>query len=846
MSTVPTTNLNAFYANTTAGIVADPTKIDAAFMDIVQTVNDNWQAIVDHIANPALPHADGSVTAAKLAIASVTDVKLAPGAVSSGKILDGAVITAKLADGSVTTIKIADGSVITSKLADGAVTLAKMASGSVGAPQLMDGSVTGDKYADGSITASKLGIGSVTREKIASAAVGSAQLDPALFQNWGDIAVQAQIAELQAGKAQQTEITRIDTELAEKEQQISDLSTNKADKTEVNSLATNKADKTEVNSLATQKANQSDLEVERARINSFTTLAAGSTTGDAELIDGRVGANGITYANIGGAIRGQLREKPSLVDSIIPREKTINAVITESVEYGYFYESTAGVKTAASASWWVQPLIPIQPNTSYRKSSCQAALYDANKAFISYVLYATTTFTTPSNCAYIGITANTDVNIAGLYENSKYTGSYVKGEKLIKTSQIYNFTNDTIEAVTADFIKRTKGKNLANVNAKTSGFYIQYWDGGKGTNANYAYLEIPVTSGQAYAINSTANIHVAFFNKTTYSQSAYISGVLNQATVTAPVGAVMMTVSFRPADNPQFQVELGAVSTGYEAYQYGLAASDINNKTVTREKLSDELSNSIGAKTVNVGTGFEYTSILAAMKANSGKNIKFVIHSGVYDLVAEYQAYYGSSYFTNYAGYATSDNFDKGLYLNDGVSMIGMGNVEIVFNYTGGNVQVHNRFAPINTTQNNLFENINITIGNACSRYGIHDDFASAEGTNIFRNCIFKGTSYLNTFMGCGMGLSNTYIIESCLFENAGGINIAYHNNVAAGAKNKLIIKDCYCNGAIRGASYGASTEISKMLVSGCYADNISVVLTDDTGNNINNIQLIQWNNTIF
>ena len=53
---------------------------------------------------------------------------------------------------------------------------------------------------------------------------------------------------------------------------------------------------------------KTELEAERKRIDSFTTLAEGSTTGDAELIDGRVGVNGRTYTNIGGAIREQVRQ----------------------------------------------------------------------------------------------------------------------------------------------------------------------------------------------------------------------------------------------------------------------------------------------------------------------------------------------------------------------------------------------------------------------------------------------------------------------------------------------------------------------------------------------------------
>lgn len=45
-----------------------------------------------------------------------------------------------------------------------------------------------------------------------------------------------------------------------------------------------------------------------ARMDEFTNLPSGSTAGDAELIDGRVGDNAITYSCIGDAIRGQHRD----------------------------------------------------------------------------------------------------------------------------------------------------------------------------------------------------------------------------------------------------------------------------------------------------------------------------------------------------------------------------------------------------------------------------------------------------------------------------------------------------------------------------------------------------------
>lgn len=89
--------------------------------------------------------------------------------------------------------------------------------------------------------------------------------------------------------------------------------------------------------LQQQNANIVVLE---SRMDEFSTLTDGSTTGDAELADIRIGANGYTYPNAGDAVRGQVENLTNEDPSEVPIGKNL---------FNYTFYATAGyINTSGS------------------------------------------------------------------------------------------------------------------------------------------------------------------------------------------------------------------------------------------------------------------------------------------------------------------------------------------------------------------------------------------------------------------------------------------------------------------------------------------------------------------
>ena len=105
--------------------------------------------------------------------------------------------------------------------------------------------------------------------------------------------------------------------------------------------------------------NQSALETVNARIDSLIKLEEGSTTGDAELIDARVGADGKNYGTLGNAVRRQ-------ISKIVTFDNSVNLFNPKDVMVGKIisYEDDKSIKYLEQADFTCI-LVEVEESKSY-------------------------------------------------------------------------------------------------------------------------------------------------------------------------------------------------------------------------------------------------------------------------------------------------------------------------------------------------------------------------------------------------------------------------------------------------------------------------------------------------
>ena len=258
---------------------------------------------------------------------------------------------------------------------------------------------------------------------------------------------------------------------------------------------------------------------------------------------------------------------------------------------GYISPSDGSV--TANATWDYSDFIPVTGSTAYW---CQGgshgarfvAYYTSTKALISSAVNTEqTSFTTPSNCAFVRITvwhsdlatfqleAGTAQTAYAPYQYLLDGGSIPIGFASLPVGSIAgtalavgSVANDKLADGAVSPLKTsflTRGKNLFDKTKATLGYFRGH-DNSTTANASFGYSDyIPVTPGQQLISNSGMRF-TTFYG----ISKGFIAGgsSTTTSTITVPANVYFVIVTFNAVSVDTFQLEVGTTSTAYQAYGF--------------------------------------------------------------------------------------------------------------------------------------------------------------------------------------------------------------------------------------------------------------------------------------
>ena len=199
----------------------------------------------------------------------------------------------------------------------------------------------------------------------------------------------------------------------------------------------------EMDSVKTQLSQE--IDVERKRIDNFSTLQEGSTTGDAELTDIRIGHDGVTYPNAGTAVREQIRQVASKF------KQSINQLHLDNLTSEYEINPATG-ELRSAAGWRATDFMPLQPNNYifvYKQdgaynygASCFWAVYDSNKQYITGSV---------TDAAGVDFINATDARVA--YIRASFFKSRLQAEPMIVPKSAFSTLDQYIPPIKGNLLK---------------------------------------------------------------------------------------------------------------------------------------------------------------------------------------------------------------------------------------------------------------------------------------------------------------------------------------------------------------------------------------------------------
>lgn len=295
----------------------------------------------------------------------------------------------------------------------------------------------------------------------------------------------------------------------------------------------------------------SEIVVERARIDNIVALPEGSTTGDAELMDIRVGADGKTYPTAGDSVRGNDNRLQAEIDDIFLTK--MDKGYTETAKYT---TTEKGLMRHDNGN------IDFSDSTNYRHITI---------AYNSSKYYKFTAMTFNNNLVYSAITfLNSNSEVIGYYPKGAQNVTYEDEYLAVPSGTSYICVNGNVTTQpiikegnfeTTDATLENKYKELSatlyvkdTIFTKETGLYNTYDLTQVITWGGYSKVKYEVTPGAYYVVTcQTINTFSAWIfgdenNVVLENAEVYNNRVYTNKVLKAPPNAKYLYLNGKDAD----------------------------------------------------------------------------------------------------------------------------------------------------------------------------------------------------------------------------------------------------------------------------------------------------------
>ena len=588
-------------------------------------------------------------------------------------------------------------------------------------------------------------------------------------------------------------------------------------RTEVNETIANN------NTQQNQKINQNatDIDVLSGRMDTFTHLAQGSTTGDAELQDIRTMFNGTVAGSAGSAVRAAdqfLFDK--FRNYVASNKKDIFALA--SLESPYDDLNTFPVNEIGIYGSAVQTALLNKPtrmtggftiiSLNYTPNSQSGAVqmaFDFNGSCIGYRINLSDVWTEWKYAEDVS-TAITSIN--------EMTKDFTFLHYML------NYKNELLDTtLTEDSIIDWATGNVVS-SQYTTGYQvtdyipIDYLD----------FISLAFVRGRDLCGGALYDADKRFI-RTIWGTDDWTQPSENMNT------SFNFINNFENAKYLRYTVTINSLYPKANNYVY------VANNILSKSKLNEQQIFYVGANRNGTNTFKTLKECTEYILNNNIFNSKVYVDAGIYDLVSEY----GQEYLDSIE---QSQNRYLGLHLGNNTHFIFNENALVRFNYDGTNQAAAEYFSPFNIYGSCIIENANIECTNA--RYCVHEDVGAYAGEKPqqmyvkYLNCnmVHNGATVPTgdhsgyTCIGGGCYKNTISIIDGGTYKGAWvDGDISYHNYNGT-ESSRVVIKNAWLYRKIRLAAF--STSIVNCEISG------NRYTTEPTYNS-QYFKVTKWNNAI-